>query len=376
MNRGHNQKNIKPAVDKQQQVSRRQRHDLLGSVAAAALGAACLSAIGVLSWAPPEPYETGSEKIGTPLSYSQIETEGDPRIKKITRLMRKTPAGEYLFQYAVSQNFQFEWSAGTEGEHGSYSNGLIRKSAHLESDHGLVLTGVHEIHHGWQSRILQGASYKKDPLTEWQISIVMEAGSCAYTAHYAAEYKDMTGTDLSSDFTGFGSSTAKNYVRRPQAQRDFFLHAVVPCFEEIEKYPSYNVRAMKAPAALTGLVNVVAEISMSRLIIAESGGSPYDPEFFRSNINPPSLRDKTELFSQFFTPDMQHRSPAPQIRTLSETPDRFVEWLDRMTLRDTFELSTLRLQQDHFYKMRDIILQQETLLDPGLYRSGTYPPAP
>lgn len=376
MNRDHNQKNIKSAFDKPQQVSRRQRHYLLGSIAAAALGAACLSVIGTLLLSEPESHETGEEKIGTPLPYGKIETEGDPRINKVIRLMRKTPAGEYLFQYAASQNFQFEWSEGANGEHGSYHGGLIRKSARLESNHALVLTGVHEIHHGWQSRILQGSTYKKDPLTEWQISIVMEAGSCAYTAHYAAEYKDTTGPDLSRDFTGFGSSTARDYVQRPQAQRDFFLHAIVPCFEEIEKYPSYSVRALKAPTALTKLIDVVAEISMNRLIIAEKGGSPYDPEFFRSNINPPSATDKTELFSQFFTPDMQHRSSVPQILALSETPDSFVEWLDRMTLRDTFELSTLHLQQDHFYKMRNIILQQETLLDPGLYRSGTYPPAP
>ena len=376
MNRDHNQKNTKPLPEEHKQFSRRQRRYLLGSVAVAALGVACLNGIGVMLSSGSTPHETGEENIGTPLPYSRIESEGDPRINRVIRLMRKTPAGEYLFQYATSQNFRFEWDGEPGSHHGSYRDGLIKKSTHIESDHGLVLTGVHEIHHGWQSRTLLNAPYKKDPVTEWQISIVMEASSCAYTAHYAAEYKDTTGVDLSKNFTGFGAATAKAYVRRPQAQRDFFLHAVEPCFNEIEDYPAYSVRALKTPALLTEFINIAAEISMSRMIIAEEGGSPYDPEFFRSNINPPSAKDKTELFSQFFTSDIKHRQPDPQIRVLSENPDRFVEWLDRMTLRQTFQLSVLHLQQEHFYKTRDLILEHETSLDPGLYRSGTYPPAP
>ncbi|QQG35932.1 MAG: hypothetical protein HYS17_10585 [Micavibrio aeruginosavorus] len=356
-------------------LEKKRRQYLLGSVASVALGIACLGVASSMLFSKPPEYATGEENLDAILPYSQIETAGDPRIKRVMRLMRRTPTGEYLYQYAAGQDFRFAWNTEIDDGNGSYKDGLIKESPRLESDQSLALTGVHEIRHGWQMRLLQRMPYKTDPITEWQLSIVIEADSCAYTAHYAAEYKDITGVDLTKNFSGYGAKTAKTYVRTPEIQRDFFLHAVLPCFEEIKNYPSYDKLAKKRAAIVTNMVDIVAAISLNRIMIAENGGSPYDPGFFRKDIASPSAKEKAALFSQFFSLDMGGGKPLPRLQNLSQNPDEFLTWLDRTTLKDTFDLAVVHLQQQHYYRVRDIILEHEATLDPSLYSPGTYPPA-
>lgn len=376
MNRDHHNRPMSLPSKEHGSLEKRQRHYLLGSVASLVFSMACFGVASSLFLSKSPEYATGEENLDAILPYSQLETAGDPRIKRVNRLMRKTPLGEYLHQYAAAQGFRFAWNAETESENGSYKDGLIKKSPRLESDQSLVLTGVHEIRHGWHMRLLQGVHHKTDPVTEWQLSMVMEVDSCAYTAHYAAEYKDITGVDLTRKFSGYGAKTAKAYAEQPQIQRDFFLHAVLPCFEEIKEYPSYDKRAKKLATVVTDMADVVAAISLNRIMIAENGGSLYDPGFFRQDITPPSTKEKAAMFSQFFSLDMKEGQPLPRLQSLGQNPDEFMTWLDRTTLKDTFDLTVLHLQQQHYYRIRDIVLGHEANLDPGLYKPGTYPLVP
>lgn len=353
---------------------KRQHSLLLGSVASGAL-AIGLAAVAINMVMTPEPIEpagpTGEEVTERTTLYSQIDIEGDPRIRRVIGLMKKTQAGNNLYGYAASQGFQFQWSMSAT-EAGSYDNGLIQKTPYGQSDHGLALTGVHEIRHGWQDKTLKTKEWKSDPLTTAQILLVSEVDSCAYTAQYAADYKDKTGNAISWQADVYGKDTASSYASRPRLSRDFFKHAVVPCFEEIKKYPVYALKAYERSISYSILAAKASELIVYAMLVSSLTGKPYDATKYGQHFNAMTPEEKANAFSRFFSLDMNGQTRLPEMDEKRKNPELFLAWLNAMTLTHPELAKGLKAQQEEFTGLsRDLKELEKTLREP-IY-SPAYP---
>lgn len=368
-----NYRNIIPA---RRTLAVKQRHFLYAGVTAVA---AFLSAVflgGLFKLSGSEKNLTSEEQFDKIVPYHLLATEGDARIKRIMGLLRKSQKGEDLYQYAAAKELQFQWRKSTADDLGSYGKGLVSQSPEGSSDHDLTLTNVHEIRHGWQDKTLKTKEWKSDPAMAWQMRILQEVDACAYTAHYAANYKDETGIRLALSAHQYGNETITFYVAISPLKRRFFEHAVLPCFAEIKNYQGYYVAASRDTYNVLGLIKAVYDIAQIDMALAHHRQRLYDPGEFRKYINPPSVEEKAKLFSRFFSLDIKEGTILPELEEMSRRPQDFLAWIEQMIYPEPELHALIDKSQGHFYRVRELITEQEKVLPAQYFIPGTAPQLP
>ncbi len=303
----------------------------LGIVFALCGGTALLASIHL----PEEPREENLDNI---VPFETIKKDGDTRINRIIDIMERSETGREIVRFASTHPITFQWSDEKDSASGTYLNGRVELSVHLSDKDAALILG-HEIRHGWQAYTMPLNSQVRDPVAIWEYSTLEEIDSCAYTAHFAAEYKDETGELLTDNKnSGFGDQTAHNYSQIPATQRDFYRQAVLPCFAEISNYP-YSWKHMKR--AKSGLEDAQQAVRAAK---RDPIGSPV-----MVNLIPLDNNEKKELFSRFFNQSMTHDEPLPEMAVLS--PNGFVSWIKSMTQGDPEIAQELERLRNDFSKI-------------------------
>lgn len=266
---------------------------------------------------------TGEENLDNIIPFEQIQKEGDVRIQRVISLMRQSDEGEKIYKYAASSALTVQWNTQKSSASGTYENGRIKLQTSL-SDKSAALTLGHEIRHHWQANIMPLGRMVFDPVMLWQHALLEEVDACAYSAHYAAQYKDKTGTPLIDvPGTSFGDSTAYSYSQIPPQQRDFFRQAVIPCFAELAQY-SYATRYLEKTQFI---------LERTQALASNIKKDPQMLGHLIADMKSVSDEDKAALLSPLFSLSLDDDpQPLPEIAAMSV--EEFVSWIEKMTMAD------------------------------------------
>jgi len=287
---------------------------------------------------------TGEENMKDAIRFRDIDRRGDPRIKRIIARMRQSTLGEEMYQYAVDKNLSFQWETGVATRKGAYY--FDKNRIHVDVNHtddGIISTLSHEIRHSWHDNTLNIASWKLDPIGKWQAWQFMEADSCAFNAHFVAEYQRETGQTLVSGAT-FSASVTNSYAKKDPQARDYAKDALAPCFALVVKYyQDEHLNVLQAHQK-----NYTATFNRA----SQSGGYK---QAFRSYFNPATPDEKTALFARFMnlTLDPQKAIPA------ASRPRDFLQWVERQSAyKEPKDEAVINALQAEFQRMREHIVHE------------------
>ncbi|MGZ9096919.1 MAG: DUF6782 family putative metallopeptidase [Micavibrio sp.] len=292
----------------------------------------------------PNALVTGEENMKDAIRFSEIDRRGDPRIKRIIARLRQSTLGEEMYQYAVDKNLSFQWETGVTTRKGAYyfNNNRIHVDVN-HTDDGVISTLSHEIRHSWHDNTLNIPSWKLDPIGKWQAWQFMEADSCAFNAHFNAEYQRETGHTLVSRST-FSASVTNSYAKKDPQTRNYMKDALEPCFAlVVQYYQDEHLEVLRTHQK--GYTE-----SFNRA--AQSGRYNHA---LRSYFNPATPDEKAALFTRFMnlTLDPQKALPA------SSRPQDVLQWVGQHSSykapKDEAELNAMQLE---FQRMRARIVQE------------------
>lgn len=285
---------------------------------------------------------TGEENLDNIAPFSTIRKDGDTRINRIIDILERSKEGRDIVRFASENPITFQWLDRKDGPAGSYSigNGQIELNVRITDKHAALVLG-HEIRHAWQDHTIPLSRQIRDPIAIWEYATLAEVDACAYTARFAAEYKDETGVSLVVDNTlrSYGDFTAQNYSQISATQRDFYRQAVLPCFAEISNYSYPWSHLNLAKGALESAQYIVRNAKRDPI------GSPM-----MADMTPLDNTEKKELFSRFFNQSMLYDDPLPEMTVLS--PDGFASWLKSVTQGDPEIAQTLEKLEQEFSKLQ------------------------
>lgn len=262
------------------------------------------------------------------IEFKDIPQRGDMRLKRIVAQMRKSTSGEKLYQYASQNGFVFQWDDASK-DVGSYSRRKVH-AARRYTDDEITFAIVHEINHGWQDIHLGYTTQLNSPRMAWQLGRVAEVGACAYTAHFAAQYKAQTGKELAVSSAIYGQVVAGDYTTLPASQRRYYYDAVLPCFDHIKKNHTYMAHHFERALLIYRLGrNHHDRVDLS-IKLAEMTGKDYKPDKEVSPFVALSDADRAKLLSSFFTPTLDVKDVPAELSPAD--PQKFLALLKRETI--------------------------------------------
>jgi hypothetical protein len=288
---------------------------------------------------------TGEERLNVAIPFADLPTHGDPRIKSLIAAFQRTALGREMYNYAVAEGTSLQWEADDDKRVGAYfhNKNLITLDARSSND-SIMLTLAHEIRHAWQFRTLDVTAWALSPKDRWSASRLIEADSCAFTAHYVADYHKETGIMLNAQ-KSYNRFLIEDYVKKPERQRDYIKDAFEPCFRKVEDY--YNdlhVDAVKHYFNQNRAVYYRVENSNSLKNLTNA---------FDSGFNMPPNNERARLFKGFFTLSVTKDggTPVPQISRLDTLA--FLDWIAKQTpfTRPEDDVEVARMSAE-FYAMR------------------------
>lgn len=232
---------------------------------------------------------TGEEMLDATIPFAELPTRGDARIQRLVAALRSTPLGREMFDYAAEQGTSMRWEADDDKRVGAFfhAQNLIAIDARANDD-AIMLTLAHEIRHAWQFRTLDVTAWALSPKDRWSASRLIEADSCAFTAHYVADYHKQTGVKLSAK-NSFNRFVIEEYVDKEEGSRDYIKDAFEPCFRRVEAY--YNDLH----------VQTVAYYYNQNRIAFERDENSSRRKKLSSGFDIPSSVERSVLYKGFFT---------------------------------------------------------------------------
>ena len=273
---------------------------------------------------PPALYDTtkiqvtGEEEYQTPVLFSRLEKDGDPRIRRIIARLRMSSVGEEMYQYAARNNIQFLWETGEATRKGAYyynHRRIVVDSWH--SDDGVLSTLSHEIRHAWQHKTLNVTQWVLEPADHWRMSQMIEADSCAFNAHFVANYKDETGYMLNLR-NSFSRRVSEDYTNKPAAERNYMQDALEPCLKTVLR--PYSNLHMK---------NLRAHVSRNTQSFNEAATSRAYKIIYRSGFNTLDTNRKSALFMRFINDTLDSKTILPDATEM--TAESFLKWVEERT---------------------------------------------
>jgi hypothetical protein len=287
---------------------------------------------------------TGEEKLDTPIAFSAIPSQGDARIQRLIETLRLTPLGRELYNYAASQGTAIQWEAEDDGRVGAFyhSKNLITLDARSPDD-AIMLTLAHEIRHAWQFRTLGVHDWQLTPHDRWSASRLIETDSCAFTAHYVADFHKQTGRMITAK-NNYNRFIIEEYLATPEYDRDYIEGAFIPCFRKVEQY--YNALHVRTVSHYFNqkvtVYNGVAD-SKSRRIL----NNAYETAFVT-----PASEERAAMFKGFFTLSVaQGAATIPQIYHMDNAS--FLSWIMKQTpITHAEDYQKITGMNDEFNRMR------------------------
>jgi hypothetical protein len=265
---------------------------------------------------------TGEEKLDEPMDFSAIPTQGDARIKRLIDTLRQTRLGRELYDYAASQGTAVQWEAEDDGRVGAFYHGknLITLDARSPDD-AIMLTLAHEIRHAWQFRTLGVHDWQLTPLDRWSASRLIETDSCAFTAHYVADFYKETGRLITAK-NNYNRFVIEAYVATPEYDRDYIEGAFIPCFRKVEEY--YNALHIRTVSHYfdqkAAIYNGVKDSNSRRIM-----NNAYNTAFVT-----PAIEERATMLKGFFTLSVEKNAATiPQIYHMDNTS--FLSWIIKQT---------------------------------------------
>lgn len=288
---------------------------------------------------------TGEEKLGAAIPFAELPRRGDARIQRLIAALRSTPLGREMFDYVVEQDTEMQWEVDDDKRVGAFFHGqnLIALDARANDD-AIMLTLTHEIRHAWQFRTLDVSEWELSPRDRWSASRLIEADSCAFTAHYVADYHKQTGVKLNAK-NSYNRFVIEEYVDKEESKRDYIKDAFEPCFRRVEAY--YNDLHVQTVAHYFNQNRVV----FNR--VENSNSSKKLNNAFGRGFDVPSSVERSVLYKGFFTQSMRKDGGdiIPQIE--NQDSIAFLDWVNQQTpiTRPEDDVEVTRMNTE-FYAMR------------------------
>ncbi len=288
--------------------------------------------------------KTGEENLDTPVSFKKIHKDGDSRIRRIITRMRMSSVGEEMYQFAVKNDLEFQWEEGVASRKGAYHYGVHRITVDaMHSDDGVLSTMSHEIRHAWQDKVLNVSNWILEPADHWRASQMIEADSCAYNAHFVANYKDETGymLDLKNSFS---QKISRAYTEKPTVERSYMDDGLNPCLDIVLR-----------PYSLLHMSNLREYLSRNTMSFNEAATSRTYKMVYKSGFETLDINRKSDLFMRFINNTLDDETILPEAKQM--TAQNFLNWVqERTPYRTPEDEDEVRMMEQDFRAMRQKLI--------------------
>lgn len=288
--------------------------------------------------------KTGEENFDTAISFKNIQRDGDLRIRRIIARMRMSSVGEEMFQFAVKNDIEFQWEEGVKTRKGAYHYGINRITVDaLHSDDGVLSTLSHEIRHAWQDKILDVTRWVLEPADHWRASQMIEADSCAYNAHFVANYNDETlyMLDLKNSFS---QKVTRGYAEKPASERNYMDDGLDPCLNIVLR-----------PYSTLHMSNLREYLSRNTMSFNEAATSRTYKMVYKSGFETLDIHRKSALFMRFVNNTLDSETILPEAKQM--TAENFLGWIkERTPFRTPEDEEEVMMMENDFRAVRQKLI--------------------